>query len=219
VRLPRDTERHAIFGKTGSGKTHFGLWALSHRSYPRMPWVVLDFKGDGMISAIPGIEAIDLRHAPPRRPGLYVARPLPSDVDDGIVSGWLMAVWARERTGLFIDEGYMLPPRDRALRAVLTQGRSKRIPIIALSQRPAWISPFVMSEAEHLSVFFLQTPADIERVGEWMPPAARDPSTLPNFHALHYCVPSREFAHLGPCEDEARIMQRFEDRRPRRWRL
>ena len=210
--LPTDTEHHAIFGQNGSGKTVFGLWQLAQRNFDRKPWVIIDFKRDPLIAQIPRIEPIGF--SVPRQKGLYVVRPSPADVDDGEVTEWLYDVWERENVGLFIDEGYMFNPRDRALRAVLTQGRSKHIPIIALSQRPSWISPFILSEASHISVFYLQMPQDIQRVREFVPGV--NPSALPPHHSFYSYMKQREVHNLGPCPDENEILDMFDRKRVRR---
>lgn len=214
LRFPNDTERHAIVGMTGTGKTTFGLWCLSQRRYDRLPWVLVDFKRDPLIAQIPRLEEIDINGRIPKHPGLYVTRPGPVDIDDGNVTNFLFRVWERERTGLFFDEGYMLPRLDKGLRTVLTQGRSKHIPIISLSQRPAFISPFLLSESEYKSTFYLGHPADIDRMNEWMPPC--DPSTLPDHVSYWYGMKGRQFATLGPCPPESAILDNFDARRPRR---
>lgn len=214
MRFPDDTERHAIVGMTGTGKTTFGMWCLSRRRYDLMPWVIIDFKHEGMISRLPRLEEIDVTGKIPKHPGLYVIRPTPSDIDDGNVTSFLFRVWERERTGLFIDEGYMIPRLDKGLRTVLTQGRSKRIPIISLSQRPAFISPFLLSESEYKSTFYLGHPADIDRMNEWQPRC--DPSTLPDHHSYWYGMKGREFTTFGPCPDEAQILDAFDARRVKR---
>ena len=230
MEFPNDSHRHAIFGRTGTGKTVFGLWCLSQRSYDKIPWIIIDFKRDKVIRRLPQLEEVRVDQSPPKHRGLYVVRPSPADVDEGLVTQYLYQVWAREGlphssrqgTGIFIDEGYMLNPRDKALRAVLTQGRSKQIPVIALSQRPSWISPFIMSEADFLSVFYLQTPADIDRVQEWLPQQDQDgkepdPYLLPEHHSYWYGVSKREFARLAPCPNEDEVMDRFDNRRYRRF--
>jgi DNA helicase HerA-like ATPase len=232
LQTPDDTHRHAIFGMTGTGKTVFGLWCLSHRSYDRMPWIIIDFKRDPVIRRLPQLDEVRIDQTPPKHRGLYVVRPSPADADDGLVTQFLYQVWRREGlenssrqgTGIFIDEGYMIKPQDRALRAVLTQGRSKRIPVIALSQRPSWISPFILSESEFKSVFFLQHKSDIDRVGEWLPARDQngwsvDPYTLPQHHSYWYGVPNREFVRLAPCPDEEEVIDRFDTRRVRRYWL
>jgi DNA helicase HerA-like ATPase len=215
--LPNDTEHHAIYGMNGSGKTVFALDQLSRRSYDRMPWVIIDAKRDPTIAQIPRIEEIGIDDKPPRRKGLYVVRPMPQDFDDRIVTEWLFKVWQQENTGLMLDEGYMFNARDPGLRAVLTQGRSKHIPVIALSQRPSWISPFIHSESVYKSVFYLQMPQDIDKVQEWLPACA--PQELPPHHSYWYAVKTRDFRLLGPCQDENAILDRFDARRVRKWFL
>lgn len=215
MKFPDDTQRHAIYGQTGTGKTTFALWCLSRRSWHRMPWVIIDSKLDPGIAQIPRLEEIDINGKPPKKKGLYVVRPMPGDFDDGHVSSWLMRVWSQEHTGIFIDEGYSFRPQDRALRAILTQGRSKRIPVIALAQRPAWVSPYIHSESEYKTAFYLQTPADIDRMREWFPPGY-DNENLPDHYSYWYGRPGREFVRFGPCPPEDEIMQVFDDRGVRR---
>lgn len=215
LRAPDDTERHVIVGTTGSGKTTFGQWCLSGRRYDLMPWLILDFKREPLIAKIPRLEEIDPSRKLPKYPGLYVTRPVPADIDNGVVTDLLYRIWEREHTGLMIDEGYMIPRFDPGLRTVLTQGRSKHIPMISLSQRCAYVSPFLLSESEYKSVFYLDHPADIDRINEYVP--ACDPSTLPDFHSYWYGRKGRQFATLGPCPGENDILNRFDDRRvPRR---
>ena len=209
--MPDDTQRHAIYGMTGSGKTTFALWQLAQRSYDRMPWIIVDFKHDKIIRKIPRIEEISINDKPPRWRGLYVVRPEPADVDDDSVTDFFYEIWRREKVGILIDECYMIKRYDPGLRTLLTQGRSKHIPMIVLSQKPSWISPFIHSESEFKSVFFLQMPEDIKRVQEWMPPD-RDirPGNLPPHESYWYCLPSREFAHFGPCPDENAVFDMFD---------
>lgn len=219
--FPNDSQHHAIMGFNGTGKTLFGLHCLARRSYTTKPWIVIDFKREHVIGRIPGIEEIDVNAAVPRQRGLYVVRPTVADVDDGAVTAMLYRIWERERTGVFLDEGYMLKAQDRGLRTILTQGRSKRTPIIALSQRPAWVSPFLLSESVYKSTFNLPHPRDIERMREWLPdrdPSGRrtDPSTLPRYHSYWYCQTTGEYALMKPCPGEDAILQAFDDRRARR---
>lgn len=224
LKQPDDGHRHAIFGMTGMGKTVFGLWCLSRRSFTEKPWIIVDFKRDGIIKQIPRCEEIDINDRIPRHAGLYVVRPEMQDETNGPVTDFLYRVWNKERTGLFIDEGYGMHPRDKGLRAVLTQGRSKRIPVIALSQRPAWVSPFILSESEFKSIFFLQTPADIDRVQEWLPRNDLrgdrvNPAMLPEHHSYWYCLTKREFRTFGPCPDEQEVLDIFDNRRAKRYYL
>lgn len=217
MRFPDDTQRHAIVGRTGSGKTQAALWALQKRNYHLNPWIVIDYKGDPSIGKVPGLTEIGLKDKIPKQAGLYVVRPFP-DTDDEVVHDFMMRIWERGHTGMYLDEGYMIGRFNTAYRALLTQGRSKRIPIITLSQRPAWISPFILSESEFIQSFHLQTPNDIKRVNEFIPGA--DISALPKYHSYYWNVPDYELTYLKPVPKLDEILNRFDDKRPqRRWMM
>jgi DNA helicase HerA-like ATPase len=214
MRLPNDSQRHAIYGKTGSGKTVVGLWALEKRSWLKMPWIIEDFKRDPLIARIPRLEEIDIRHPIPRQPGLYVVRPLPTDQETN--DRFLWRVWERTRVGLFVDEGYMVGRFSQPFSAILTQGRSLKIPVISLSQRPSWLSPFLMSEADFHQVLYLQRPADVKLIREWVP---FDGPLRPNFHSLYFDVSKNDLSYLAPVPNEEEILDRFDGRMPRRMHL
>jgi hypothetical protein len=168
VRLPADDERILILGRTGSGKTHEGLWQLSQRSFDEKPWIVFDGKGDDLASRIPVNGMLTMADPVPADPGLWAVRVTPDDVaDQG--SDYLMAVCERRNTGVFIDEGLPWGQRNRGLRTLLSQGRSFGCPLILLSQRPANIEPYAYSESDFIQSFHFALPEDQERVHQWVP--------------------------------------------------
>jgi hypothetical protein len=167
IQFPDDTQRITIIGKTGSGKTQGAAWLLSHRSYTEKPWVILDFKYDSLLNQIPGTEEINVSDKLPKKPGLYIAHPTPRDVL--AVEDFLWRVHARGDTGLFLDEGYMIPDRSESFQAILTQGRSKHIPVMTLTQRPTWLTRFAFSEADYIQLFGLTDTRDIKTVKQFMP--------------------------------------------------
>ena len=57
--------------------------------------------------------------------------------------------------GLYLDEGYSIPKNSKAFRRALTQGRSRNVPVITLSQRPVHLDKFVFTEASIYRVFYL----------------------------------------------------------------
>jgi len=166
VRLPGPDKRLAIVGSTGSGKTQAGVFHLGNQDWSDKkrgrPWYIFDFKGDDLIARL-GAQEMSVRAKPVERPGLYVVRPIPEQ-DDGWVTELLWNIWRNENTGIYIDEGYMVGNRNAALNACLTQGRSKRIQMIVLSQRPVWMSRFVFSEADFFQVFRLNDRRDYDNV-------------------------------------------------------
>lgn len=204
--LPNDTQRCTIIGKTGSGKTQAGIWQLSERSYTSMPWVILDFKRDVLISQIPFTTPIALGFVP-REPGLYIAHPNPGDEEK--LEAYIWDIWAAENIGLFVDEGYMLG-HSRALQAVLTQGRSKRIPAILLTQRPSWITRFAFSEADYIQVFRLTDERDRKTVRSFVPYDSDKP--LPEYYSIWYDVARDKIDLLRPVPREGRILDTFRAR-------
>lgn len=209
-RLPRDDEHTTVVGHNGSGKTQLGAWLLSQQNLRDKPWYVVDYKGDELLNGISRAREIDF-HETPRQPGLYMLHSRP-DLEDE-TEGWLWNVWQNEGAGLYIDEGYMLPQANRgAYQAILTQGRSKRIPVITLSQRPVKVSRFAFSEASHIAMFDLTDRRDratIEEIcprgfSQWCP--RQFGRQLPKYHARWYNVKERAPFVLLPVPDADTII-------------
>jgi DNA helicase HerA-like ATPase len=213
VRFPNDANRHAIIGATGSGKTQFGMWALSRRSYDVMPWVIFDYKKEELIAAIDPIE-LEPKELPPKKPGLYVVRPIPKTSDDEIENA-LWRIHQRGECGLYIDEGYMLP-NVSAFRAILTQGRSLRIPCITLTQRPVFISRYVFSESEFFTLFRLTDRTDRKRASEFVPVNLN--YTLPKYSSYFFDVGENRLTQFSPVPGADEIVERFSARMPQRKR-
>jgi len=170
MQLPTDSERILIAGHTGSGKTHEALHHLSQRSIDEKPWIILDFKGDDLVSSVPVTAPADKHAPPPVDPGLYVVRVSWEDAEPGgLVDRYLLAICDQRRTGVFIDEGQMLGHRNRGIRTLLTQGRSYECPLIFVTQRPCYVDTFAFSEADYLQLFLLTHPDDKERVAGYVP--------------------------------------------------
>ena len=211
VRLPNDEQRHAIVGATGSGKTQAALWHLSHRNFHQMPWLIYNFKRDESIDAIPGATPIELDEVP-EGPGVYIAHPLPHEQEQ--VENQLWNVWYRGETGVYVDEGYMLGNRNDAFRALLTQGRSKRIPMIVLSQRPVQMDRFVFSESDFHQVFRLNDRRDRKIAGEFVPIDLE--RKLAPYHSYYYDVGADKSAIMAPVPDIRTIHSTFARRFARR---
>jgi hypothetical protein len=180
---------------TGSGKTVAALWHLSERDFTERPWLILDFKGDSHIARIHA-KVLPSGATVPREPGIYVARPLP-DSEDVWVEDLLWSVWKQGNTGLYVDEGYMIGTKSKAFNALLTQGRSKNIPMITLSQRPVWLSRFVISEAEFHQVYFLSDQQDRDIVQRFIPHEVLE-RRLPKYHSWYYDVSEDKLEGLKP---------------------
>lgn len=203
---PNDRQRTAVIGKTGSGKTQGAAWLLANRSYDRRPWIIFDFKRDELLNDIPGARHIGLDDKLPKHPGIYLVHPHPSEQED--VDAMLSGIWDREGIGVFVDEGYMIPDRSDAFQALLTQGRSKRIPMIVLTQRPAWITRFAFSEADYIQLYQLTDTRDIKVVKQFMPmPIER---RLPGPYYSWWYDATRDYkAILQPVPDRNTILDTF----------
>lgn len=208
-RLPTNQQRVAVIGRTGSGKTQFGAWLLAHAPFDRQPYVVIDYKGDELLGQIERITEIGLNEIP-KKPGLYTIRPRPDQNE--AVENWLWKIWAKEKIGLYVDEGYALPDKG-AFQAILTQGRSKRIPAIVLTQRPTWVSRFVFSEADFYAVFHLNDQRDRLTVQAFTPRERMDmKNRLPDYNAYWYDVGRDKVFQMQPVPDADTIIDMIDAR-------
>lgn len=217
IRLPNSKQRILIIGKTGTGKTCGAVWHLSHQDFSKKTWIVLNHKGDDLIDSIEGAIHLELNQRPdPKRKGLYIYHPIPQ-VDDESVTQLLWDIHATGNIGVYIDEGYMIPNRDPAMQALLTQGRSKNIPMIILSQRPTWISRFCISEADFFMVFYLADKRDRQTINGFIPvdlemlmsaPVNSEP-LLKKYHSLYYDVSKNKAVIMQPVPTDDEILSRF----------
>lgn len=212
ITLPRFDKRTAVIGSTGSGKTQLAIWLLSTADFHSRPWIIFDFKGDELIDEI-GPTEISIFGAPPKKPGLYVVRPIPQ-MHDKAVEEFLWGVWRQENVGIFIDEGYMLGNRNPALNACLTQGRSKRIQMIVLSQRPVWMSKFVFSEANYFAIMNLTLEDDRKYVASYC--GNMKINMLPRYHSLWYDCDGQRGTVLRPVPGRNELIDRFNQRLSRK---
>ena len=207
IRLPGASDRTTIIGPTGSGKTHAAIWHLSHANFTSKPWVVIDPKREELISQIDGAQYIDYNEIP-KYPGIYVVNPIPSDAP--MVDQMLTNIWDRENIGVWIDEGLMFGTGD-GVDAVLTQGRSKHIPVIMLVQRPVFVSRFAVSEATFIHYFGLVDKRDRLTVSSF---AEKLPVNLEleRFHSFYYDVPRRKNYHFSPLPESNKILDTINSR-------
>lgn len=211
-RLPAIDKRLAIMGRNGSGKTQAAAWFLSHAYFDRQPYIIFDYKGEELLNDIPRIKELGVNDAIPRAPGLYIVHPLPHEQE--ATEEMLWRIWSKERTGVVLDEAHMLPDKG-AFRALLTQGRSKRIPMITLTQRPSWVNRFNFSEANFYLVFHLNDRRDYKTVEQFVPIKMETP--LPQYHAWYHDVDKYTTIRLAPVPDRDTILNRFDDRMPISW--
>jgi len=221
-RRPSDQQRTIVLGRTGAGKTQFAVGELlANANWHEMPWVIIDYKGDDIVTELrklcPNIKEIKPSQKPPTKPGLYWMQPAPQ-VDDGLVEAWLMQVWKQGYVGLYVDEGYALP-NGAGFNIILTQGRSLHIPVIALYQRPVYMSRFAVAQADFFAVFEQNDLRDLKTSQQFVK-AAKAPngenisvfSSLPKYHCLWYDVGEGETVVLKPGPDKETILKTFKRR-------
>lgn len=188
------------------------------RDFDKRPWLIYNFKTDKSIDQIPYVRDIELDEVP-IQPGIYVAHPHPDQ--GGAVEDQMWAVWEKQGIGVYTDEGYMVGRQNPAFRALLTQGRSREIPMITLSQRPVWLDPFILSEAEYYQVFRLNHKNDRKKVEEFIPDNTSGEKTskihplqrrLPEYHSYYYDVGGDKLSVLKPVPDMVKIHATFERR-------
>ena len=210
--LPDESQHILILGRNGSGKTRAAVWHLAQKPLDKFPFIVLNHKNEGLIDSVPGAQFVGMEFTP-KKPGLYIYHPVP-EKDDEAVTALLWRVYQRERIGVYIDEGYMVNPRDHALTALYTQGRSKRTPVITLSQRPSKISRFAVSEAAFYQVFHLVDKRDRETINAFIPASleelmktrAGEPRLLPDYHSVYYDTGRNEIKIMAPVPGDDEII-------------
>lgn len=198
-RFPGADNRTTVLGATGSGKSTCGLWILSNQRLDKRPWVVIDFKREQIFDEIgfPPVQQIALSDKPPRKPGLYLVSPIPGD--DARLEAFLWKLWHRENIGLYVDEAALMPDGSEAFAAILQQGRSKRIPVIACSQRPVGVARGLFTEASYFAVYRMTDKRDY-RIVEGFVPIDLETQRLdmPDYHWFWYDVAANETLAMSP---------------------
>lgn len=220
-RMPGDSHRTVVIGRTGTGKSVLGLHILSHSSIDKRPWLIIDHKGERMFDQIDmrAIRELKPGAAVPREPGLYYTNPRPR-VDDRAIEDMLWQIWAKERTGIYIDEGLRI--NNAALETIMTQGRSLQIPVILCTQRPFGVQQEVFTQASYFAIFPLRRRDDQLAVENLInmpkfftrPP----PAYIEERHRCLWCdVENDENMILQAAPEPAQIIDRLNLRAPRRF--
>lgn len=220
MRTPTDSQRVFIAGSTGSGKTTEALHQLSDRSIDEMPWLLMDFKfGEGTLGAAPVTRMAEITAPPPTDPGVYAVRVSTDDCERGAALDMFFdAVLTQGNTGILVDEGQKVGQHSKPLRRILTQGRELRVPVIFLSQRPAFVDTHALSESEFMQLFQLRHPDDLDRIERYVPSDLVDRETLrrlPAHHSIWVDMGNWEVEFLQPCPPFQQIYDRILFRLPR----
>lgn len=211
LQWPGPEDHTAVVGRNGSGKTVGGAWHLSGKDFKDQAWVIYNTKGDELLNAIgkiEGVKQLDVDGTPEEN-GLYIVNPMPRD--KAAVDLQLGRIWERGNCGTYLDEGYWLD-EDENLNSLLTQGRSRRCPVIVLSQRPAWLTKYAFSECNFVHLFNLQIQDDRKKIGQIVP-VDKDYRLRP-YHSYWYNVKEDRLVELSPVPPPEDILSRFRAKFP-----
>lgn len=169
-RPPKASDRIAVIGRTGLGKTVLARKLLEAMPPPRL---LIDPKAQETTAY-----AVTFSD-PNKLPDAPVARFVPRDPDDLTIYDRLYGrVFAAGPRVVLLDEAPVAAPANGApanLKRVLRQGRSRHIGHIATMQRPVEVNRSLLTEAEHIFLFPLHHPADLSTVAGVM---AMNPAEL-----------------------------------------
>lgn len=200
--LPDASERTTVIGATGTGKTVFGAWLLSKQRFDKRAWICLDFKNEELFDMVgdPPMRTLKLGSMP-KKTGLYRLHVRPGQEDE--LEDWLWKIWEKENVGLFCDEVSLVPQRN-AFKAILRQGRSKRIPVIACTQRPVDCDREIFTESNYVSVFRLDDERDYKII-KGFTRGANIEAPLPVHWSYWYDKKKSSLMTLKPCAPPATI--------------
>lgn len=160
--VPKPGQRAFIVGKTGSGKSTLARSIVSIVGESQ-PVIILDPKGefdppfdcslwDGK-SVVTGRNIIF-------RPDVFGATTEAYDV-------LFNAAWKKTNVAVYIDELYALERDNKypeLLRSIYTMGRSKKITVIAATQRPVFVPNYCISESEWFYFFRMNLASDQQKL-------------------------------------------------------
>lgn len=212
--IPGAEHRTTVLGMTGTGKTVFGAFLLSKQRFDKRPWIALDFKDETLWDQVkePSIRPLKLGDMPGKL-GLYRMRIDPWQTDD--LEEYLKKIWSRGNVGLFVDEVSLIPQRD-AFKAILRQGRSRLIPVIACTQRPVDCDREVFTESNYMACFKLKDVRDYKIV-QGMTGSTGMERPLPPHCSWWYDAQQNQIMPLNPCPPPDMVAKSLREAAPVSW--
>lgn len=151
----------------------------------------------------------------PGKTGLY-RMPVRPDEDEAL-EDWLWQIWERGEVGLFADEASLLPKKG-AFKAILRQGRSLHIPVIACTQRPVDCDREIFSESQYRVLFGVEDDRDWQVIGGlFKAPNVDIRQPLPRHWSYWYDAKQRHAFKLKPGPDPATVAADLKRAAPYSW--
>ena len=208
-------QRAAIIGSTGAGKTVMLLEQIKHFKY--QPIYILNTKGDeniinfihnetGKNNAVTVHSIKDMAKQGVLKSGtdyIHILPPRHELSDAELLDNYLGAIYDINRPCLVaIDEIYQVNVGlngGPGLNGLLTRGRSKGISVICCSQRPAFMSKFVVTESQLFIIYRLNNPQDYQKLRDMGIPFPKE-KTLDKFYFFMYKSGDMEGKFYNPIE-------------------
>lgn len=196
-------KRAIVAGRTGSGKSTFAKWLL--RVSPGY-WVIINPKNTRAFDDLPDVNNVDGINIAKIRDSIEEHRftiitPKANELDPetlDLLINWLITDYTN--IGICIDELYAVHKNGKAgagLIGLLTRGRELKQSFLGLTQRPAWLSKFLFSEADYIVGMSLNLEDDRKRMYEF----TSDGHFLekqPEMHWLWYDVGADKVRSFNP---------------------
>lgn len=210
VRLPGPSDRTAIIGHTGSGKSQAAMWHLSNANFDVKPYIIIDPKEDDKINSIVGAEYINFDKSQiPRYPGIYILPTTRYDLET--LDEYFAELLERRNFGVYIDEasecGF-----GPGFETFLTRGRSRNCSAIVLCQRPVNVSRYSFSEAQFVQCFPLTDDRDYKTLRGFAKVPNMEANPLPEFYSYYYDVRWKRCYRMQPVPKIDVILDRIESR-------
>lgn len=195
----RASERFFVAGQNGSGKSV--LASAVANAWPRV--LVYDPKDDPEAELPNMAICYGVRAALRALPGRVLYRPTAAEMRSvGVYFDELVeVVYQRGAHGIVIHELGDLGATDRELGPYLSaatrQGRSRRIPIVGVTQRPVWVARLFKTEAVHFAAFHLVDVDDRRDMARLMGPGVLDHPVARDF-SFWYRAPDLRLRHIAP---------------------
>ena len=187
--------KHAVIvGQNGSGKSQMLIHLAIENTQPR---VIFDTKlDDDFLYLAKGKQKLLVANGYKQFLSYIkkdfdylIVRPAGFELPEAkALDNYLIRVAKEKNLSVFIDEVYHFHNSGRCyegLHSLLTRGRSAGLSVIACTQRPAWISVFLFSEASYFIVYRLLPLKDRKKVAEFIPYNSELP---PDFHFYYFSL-------------------------------